>query len=180
MATVAQIIPQLEGMVGVVGDGNNALATWLECVKAYLRSPSCRDLTDLEFKYTASVTDVGIPVDASATHLLAAVVEISGDLGTDTSGFVGYTDADTDTIDLTAALPEDVVAVIPVNDLAVSTVSEFYPVIFFAGASGIEAAPGSYGETGISLTTGLTAWADGMDGNAITAASCRVFTLYRT
>lgn len=177
---VSEVIPMLEGMVGTVAEGNNALATWLECVKVYLRSPACRDLDDLEFKITEAVTDVGIPVDADATHLLAAVVEIDGDLGTDTAGFVGYTDAETDTIDLTSALPEDVVAVIPVSDLAVSTVSQFYPVIFFAGQSGIEAAPGTYGETGISLTTGLTVWADGMDGNAITAASCRVFTLYRT
>lgn len=179
---VQQIIPQLEGFTNIAAEGGNSLAAWVEAVKGLLRSPAYRDLTDLEFQMVPSVTDVGIPVSAAATHLIAACWEISGDLGTDTSAFVGFSDADTDTIDITVALStqEDVIDVTNVNDLAVSTISEFYPKIYFAGAAGIEAAPGTYSETGIALTIGLTAWADGNDGNAATAASVRVFVLYRT
>lgn len=182
MPSVMQIIPRLEGLVNIAPEGGNALAAWVEAVKGLLRSPSYRDLTDFEFDIVPSVTDVGIAVSASATHLIAACWEISGDLGTDTSAFCGFSDADTDTIDITVALStqEDVVAITPVVELGVSTVSEFYPAIYFAGAAGIEAAPGTYSETGLGLSLGLTAWADGNDGNAATAASVRVFVLYRT
>ena len=176
------IIPRLEGLVSTVAEGGQAVETWVEMVKTLLRSPLYRDLTDLEFDIVPAVTDVGIPVSASATHLIAACWEISGDLGTDTAAYLGFTDGDTDTIDITVAMStsEDVVSILPANDLADSTISEFYPIIFLAGSAGIEATAGTYSQTGIGLATGLTAWADGKDGNAVTAASCRVFVLYRT
>ena len=182
MATVHQIIPRIDGMVGTVAQGNQAVATWAECVKTMLRSPNFRTLDDLEFDFVPSITDVGIVVSTSATHLIADCWEISGDLGGDTSAFCGFTDADSDTIVLTTALSvqEDVVVAFPVNDLATSTINEYYPHIYFAGAAGIEAAPGAYGQTGMTLTIGLTAWSDGNDSAAPTAASIRAFVLYRT
>ena len=182
MATVHQIIPRIEGMVGTVAQGNAAVQIWAECVKTMLRSSTFRGLDDLEFDFVPLITDVGIVVSTSATHLIADCWEISGDLGTDTSAFCGFTDADSDTIVLTTALStqEDVVVTFPVNDLATSTINEFYPHIYFAGASGVEAAPGTYAQTGMGLAIGLTAWSDGNDSNAPTAASIRAFVLYRT
>ena len=176
------IIPRLEGMVGTVAQGNQAVATWVEMVKTLLRSPLYRDLTDFEFDFVPAITDVGIVVSTDATHLIADCWEISGDLGTDTSAFCGYSDADSDTIVLTTALStqEDVVTVFTVNDLGTSTINEYYPHIYLAGASGVEAAPGTYSQTGIGLAIGLTAWSDGNDSNPTTAASCRAFVLYRT
>jgi hypothetical protein len=107
---------------------------------------------------------------------------VSGDLGTDTAVYCGYSDADSDTIDITVALStqEDVVTVFAANDLANAGVNEYYPHIYLAGSAGVEATPSAYSETGISLTTGLTAWSDGKDGNAATGASVRAFVLYRT
>jgi len=176
------IIPRLEGMVSTVAQGNQSVATWVEMVKTLLRSPLYRDLTDLEFDFVPAITDVGIVVSTSATDLIADCWEISGDLGGDTSAFCGYTDADSDTIVLTTALStqEDVVTCFTVNDLATSTINEYYPHIYLAGAAGIEAAPATYGQTGIRLSIGLTAWADGNDSNAPTAASIRAFVVYRT
>lgn len=182
MPTPMEIIPRLEGMLSVEPEGNYALAAWVEAVKGLLRSSAYRDLTDLEFYQSDLITDVGIVVSASATHLIADCWVVEGDLGTDTGAFCGYTDGDTDTIDITVALStqEDVVTCFAANDLAVSTVSEFYPHIYFAGSAGTEASPGTYAETGIGLATGLTAWSDGKDGNATTAASVRVYVIYRT
>lgn len=182
MPTPMAIIPRLEGLVSNVAQGNQAVATWVEMVKTLLRSPGYRDLTDFEFDIVPAITDVGIVVNTSATDLIADCWEISGDLGGDTSAFCGFTDADSDTIVLTTALSvqEDVVTCFTVNDLASSTVNEYYPHIYLAGASGVEAAPGTYGQTGINLAIGLTAWSDGNDSNAPTAASIRAFVLYRT
>lgn len=180
MATPMVIIPQLEGMVGTMPQGNEAVQTWLEMVKFLLRSQAYRNLDDLQLAFVPAITDVGIVVSTDATHVIADCWEIAGDLGTDTSVRCGMTDADSDTIDITAAITEDVILNFTANDLATAGVYEFYPHIYLAGASGIEAAPGTYSQTGIALTTGLTAWADGMDGNAATAASVRALVLYRT
>ena len=182
--TPQQLIPILEGFVGssVSGIPQQNAASWVENVKALLRTVHYRDLTDLQFRLVSLITDVGIAVDAAATDLIADLWEVSGDLGTDTGAYCGYTDADTDTIDILTALSvqEDVVVVFPINELATASTPEYYPHIYFAGSSGVEATPGAYSNTGISLTTGLTAWSDGKDGNATTAASLRAWVVYRT
>src|SRR3990167_2478034 len=98
------IIPRLAGMVSTVVEGGQTVAVWVEAVKSLLRSPQYCDLTHLEFDFVPAITDVGIVGSAPATHLIADCWEISGDLGTDTGAFCGYTDGDTDTIDITVAL----------------------------------------------------------------------------
>lgn len=184
--TPQQLIPILEGFVGTTtgstGVPQQVVSTWIEMVKYMLRGTDYRDLTDLQFRLVSLITDVGIVVDAAATHLIADLWEISGDLGTDTAVYCGYTDADSDTIDILTALStqEDVVTVFPVNDLGTASTPEYYPHIYLAGSAGVEATPSAYATTGIALATGLTAWADGKDGNAGTAASIRAFVLYRT
>ena len=185
MPAPSAIIPVIEGFVGSsIGSGllTQNVSLWVQMVKMLLRSTDFRDLTDLEFELLSSVTDVGIPTVTVPTHIIADLWEISGDLGTDTGAYCGYTDADTDTIDILTALSvqEDVVVVFPINELATASTPEYYPHIYFAGSSGVEATPGAYSNTGISLTTGLTAWSDGKDGNATTAASLRAWVVYRT
>lgn len=184
MPTPQQIIPIIEGFVGTSTSGRpyQGVSSWIESVKYLLRSVHFRDLTDLEFNLVSSITDVGIVVSTSATHLIADLWEISGDLGTDTSAYCGFTDADSDTIDITSALSvqEDVVTVFSVADLETASTAQYYPHIYFAGSAGPEATEADYSETGIALSVGLTAWADGKDGNAATAASVRAWVLYRT
>ncbi len=194
--TPEQLIPRLEGLVGhmlgsasgegsAANQGHETITTWVNMVKVLLRSPSFRYLDDLEFNCVDDVVDVGIPVSADATHFIAALWEIYLELGGDTSAYVGFTDAATDTIDLGATLvtQEDVIAVLRVNDLINTGISEFYPMILPCGAAGTEGdrvTTPVYSTAGIALTTGLTAWIDGADGTAPAAATARVWTIYRT
>ena len=184
MPSPSAIIPVLEGFVSTsTGSGvrTQNVSTWVEMVKALLRAPDYRDLTDLQFELLSSVTDVGIPTATTATHLIAALWEISGDLGTDTGAYLGFSDALTDTWLTSTALTtqEDTITLISARDLTTTGVSEYYPLIFLAGSAGVEASTTAYSSTGMALTTGLTAWANGKDTNAVTAASCRVWVLYR-
>jgi hypothetical protein len=184
MPSPSALIPVIEGFVGSsIGSGlrTQNVSLWVELVKATLRSTDFRDLTDLQFELLSSVTAVGIPPVLVPTHLIADLWEISGDLGTDTGAYCGWTDALTDTFAMATALTtqEDVVTIFSVRDLGVSTISEYYPHIYLAGSAGVEASTTAYGSSGIALTTGLTAWADGKDDNDVTAASCRVWVLFR-
>ena len=180
--TPSQLIPILEGLVGRAPQMPQIAQDWVKAVRDLLHTNSFRDLTDFQFTVLDDVIDVGVVVSASATHCIAALWEVRADLGTDTAAYVGFSDADSDTVDITSALSvqEDLFGIISVRDLAVSTVAEFYPIIFFAGAEGPEASIASYAKTGVALSVGLTAWADGKDGNAPAADTIRCYVVYRT
>jgi len=185
MPTTHALLPVIEGVVGSsIGSGllTQNVSLWVQMVKMLLRSTDFRDLTDLEFELLSSVTDVGIPTVTVPTHIIADLWEISGDLGTDTGAYCGWTDALTDTWLTSTALTtqEDTLTIFSVRDLVTSTISEYYPHIYLAGSGGVEASTTAYGNTGIALTTGLTAFANGKDTNAVTPASCRVWVLFRS
>jgi len=186
--TPQQIFSRLDGLIGYQTgsadggsiQGNSAVSEWARLVKEYLKGPTCRYLTDLEFDLVPDIDDTATVVSATATHLIAACGEMLTTIATDTAGWWGFTDADTDTIEIgAAALPDDIAALIHIKDVATTGVSEFYPVIFFAGAAGTAGAA-TYSQTGIGLDTGLVTWADGDGGNDIATDAFRAWVLYRT
>ena len=192
--TPQQIFARMDGMLGYMTGavsnaatttrGNQSVEDWVRLVKVLLTTPNNRYLDDFEFDCVPSVTDAGVVVSTSATDLLGGIWEVSGDLGTDTQCYVFMVDSDADTIDATAAMTnattEKTCYVGKITDLVTSTVPEYYPFLLLAGTGGVEATAGTYAQTGVRLTTGLIACSDGNDGNATTAASLRVWVLYRT
>ena len=188
MATPQQIIPKLEGMVGYMTgsadggsiQGSTAVTEWVRLVKHLLEGPAFRYLTDLQFILSADVDDTGEVIDTSATHLIACLGEMVSTIATDTAGWFGYTDGDSDTIEIgAAALPDDIACLIHVQDVNTTGTSEFYPAIFLAGGAGTAGAA-TYGLTGITLDTGLTVWCDGDGGADVATDGFRVWTLFRT
>lgn len=186
--TPEQIYARMDGLIGFQTgsadggsiQGNQSVCDWINGVKLLLKTSSFRYLDDFEFDLLDDVDDTATVVSASATHLIAALGEMVSTIATDTAGWWGFTDADTDTIEMgAAALPDDVVALIHIRDVATTGVSEFYPVIFYAGAGGAAGAA-TYGRTGITLDTGLVTWADGDGGNDIATDGLRCWVLYRT
>jgi len=179
--TPSQIIPILEGFIstsqsagGPVGSQN--VAKWVELVKSLLRGPDFRDLTDLEFELLPDVDeDGGVLASAAATHLIAALIEISG-TNVDGFGHVMFADAATDTQSTT--LGTDIVAVVSYADPAVAGVAEYTPLIFLSGQAGLAAA--SFNATGIGLSIDLTVTNDGNAGGTPAVDSCRVWVLIRT
>ncbi len=187
MATPAQIIPVLEGLVSFqIGSadggsiqGSQIVATWVNAVKWLLGQPNFRYLDDLVFTLMDDVDEAG---DAGAnigdaTHIIAYLTEVlSNDLGVDADAWVAFQDLDaTSAFDASAALNNATVAIHSIKDVGVSGVSEFYPGILFGGTSD----DGTYGQTGINLATGLLVVADGMDGGALNADVARTWVLTR-
>ncbi len=187
MATPAQIIPVLEGLVSFqIGSadggsiqGSQIVATWVNHVKSLLYQPNFRFLTDLVFTLMADVDEVGAASAniSDATHIIAYLTEcLSADTGVDVDGWVAFQDLDaTSAFDGAAALDNATVAVHSFKDIGTSGVSEFYPGILLGGTSD----DGTYGQTGISLATGLLVVADGMDGGVLNADVLRTWVLTR-
>ena len=189
MATPEQIIPKLEGMVGFqIGSadggstqGNAIVTEWVRLVKELLKGPSFRYLTDLQFGLSDDVDSTGVVISTSATHLIAGLIETAGAFTTDGTGWVGWSDADSDTVDFSGADDNDIMLKVHAGSVATSGVSEFTPVILMAGIGGsTDGTTTTYSDTGISLAVGLTVAADGDDGTEIAADAVRVWTLYRT
>ena len=189
MATPQQIIPKLEGMVGyMIGSadggsvqGNSIVTEWVKLVKLLLEGPNFRYLTDFEFVLSDDVDSTGVVIDTSATHFIAGLIETAGAFTTDATGWVGWSDADSDTVDFSGADDNDIMLKVHTGSVAATGVSEFTPVICMAGIGGsTDGTTTTYSDAGISLAIGLTVAADGDDGTEIAADAVRVWTLYRT
>jgi len=184
--TPEQIYARLDGMIGYqLGSadggsiqGNQSVSDWVTLVKALLKTSSFRYLDDLEFRLLPDVDTTGETGADDATDVIAILVEMLTTIATDTAGWIHLDDADTNTFVGTAALDNSTIAVIKVVDVTTTGVSEFYPVIFFAGATSVTA--NTYRRTGIPLTTGLVVSGDGVDAGAFATDACRVWVLYRT
>ncbi len=183
--TPEQLIPKMEGMLGyMLGSadggsvqGNTSVTEWVRLVKELLKGPDFRYLTDLEFQPLADVDDTGVETASTATHLIACLGEMVSTIATDTSGWFGAADVSGDTIELgAAALGDDVIFVNHFQDVATTGVSEFYPMLFLAGSSD----GGTYGTTGVSLSTALTFWSDGDGGNDTALNGFRIWVVYRS
>ena len=176
---VQAAISVLEGIVGTLNiDTNQSAADWLQMVKYLLRTEAFRDLDDIQVQILNDIDDTGVAI-TDATHLIACLGEMNSTIATDTAGWFGAADADSDTIELgAAALPDDVIFVNHIRDVATTGVSEYYPMIFLAGAAGT-AGGAAYGRTGITLDTGLTFWADGDGGNDIATDGMDCVVVYR-
>lgn len=182
MATPAQIIPQIEGLVGFqIGSadggsiqGNQIVADWVQLVKAQLSLSSFRYLTDFEFTLLNDVDADGEQL-TSATHLCAALCEMVTTIATDGDGWVVFSDQDSYTFAGNTALNDADVAMIHVSDVVTTGVSEFYPGIWLGGTSD----DGTYSNAGINLATGLTVAADGNNNGAFALDALRVWVLFR-
>jgi hypothetical protein len=183
--TPEQIYARLDGMIGFQTgsadggsiQGNQSVCDWVMLVKALLKTASFRYLDDLEFGLLDDVDTTGVP-QADATHIIAALVEMVTTIATDAYGWIHFDDADTNTFVGSSALDNTTILAIGVKDVTTTGVSEFYPWIFLAGATGVATA--TYSRTGIPLSTGLTVSGDGMDAGAFATDACRAWILYRT
>ena len=179
--TPEQIFMRLDGIMGyslgsvsgggtTARQGNQNVEEWVKGIKSLLRSPNYRYLDDYEFAIQFDVDadgpDTLTPTDA--TDLIAACVENIALAAEDS--WVGFTDADTDTFDGTAALGNTKMAVVKIETITTTGVSEFYPIIWYGGSN----------NTGLRLATGLTISADGVDGGEAENDALRVWVLYRT
>lgn len=182
MATPSALIPRLEGMVahqigsgdGGTTQGNQIVADWVTAVKYLLQHSTKRYLDDYQFNLLDDVDETGVPL-TSATHLLAALAEMTTTIATDGDGWLSFADLDSQTFDGTVALDNATVAIISISDVVTTGVSEFYPAIWFGGQSD----DGTYDQSGINLATGLTVAADGVNGGAFAANALRVWVLTR-
>ncbi len=188
--TPQQLIPKLEGLLGYhLGSadggsiqGSTVVTEWVRLVKAMLEGPDFRYNTDYEFRLFPDI-DEGAAVDAidgesTATHLIAALAEVTVLITTDGHGWIEFAQAPTLNTALGGTAPADthLATVSLVNPTTVGT-SEFYSAIWQAGAADGE----SYSTTGINL--GSTGFGIGMEGNSAgvpAADTCRVWCLYRT
>ena len=180
--TPHQIIPILEGLVsytissGTAIQGSQSVADWVHMVKYLLKTEAYRGLTDLELELLPDVDeDGGVLASAAATHLIAALIECTSTIATDGEGHVTFANAATDTQSTTLGV--DVAALVSVQDVATTGVSEFYPVIWLAGQSDDASV---YSRTGINLDTDLTVTCDGNAGGSPATDFCRVWVLIRT
>ena len=179
--TPEQIFARLDGIMGfslgsvsgggtTARQGNQNVEEWVRAIKNLLRSPNYRYLDDYEFAIQFDVDadgpDTITPTDA--THVIAACVENIA-LAAEAS-WVLFADADTDTFSGAAALDNDATALVLVETITTTGVSEFYPIIWFGGST----------NTGLALGTGLTISADGVDGADPENDALRAWVLYRT
>ena len=184
--TPQQIMMRLDGMIGYqLGSadggsiqGNQSVADWVTLVKALLQTSSFRYLDDLEFRLLPDVDATGETGADDATDLIAYLVEMVTTIATDTTGWIHFDDADTNTFAGNSALDNSTIAAVKVVDVTTTGVSEFYPGIFLAGATSVTA--NAYRRTGYPLTTGLVVSGDGIDAGAFATDACRVWVLYRT
>ena len=185
--TPEQVISKMEGMVSfqlgipggsIASQGNQVVADWVRSLKTILKDPSKRYLTDFEFELMPDVDETGVETAiGTATHLCAILCEAVASTSADAGAWVVCVDASGNTFDGTAALPNTVVAAVVLNTPTTTGVSEFTPVIFMAGESGVAAA--AYSTSGIELATDLTISADGVDGANPATDAIRVWVLYR-
>ncbi len=188
--TPEQLIPKMEGMVGyMLGSadggsiqGSSVVTEWLRLVKEMLKGPNFRYLTDLEFRLFNDIDEGaavdGIDGEASATHLIAALIEITVAITTDGHGWVEFAQVPTLNTGIGGGTVADThLSTISVVDPTTTGASEFYPVIWMAGAADGE----NYSTTGYNLgTTGFGIGFEGNTAGAPAADTCRVWCLYRT
>lgn len=185
MATPTQIFPTIEGLIGfqlgtassgaTTARGRSTVTSWIKSIREVFEEPDYRYLTDLQFRKLLDVDETGETI-TDATHLIAALIEMTSTIATDGAGWVAFDDSVSFTFDGTAALPNTVVSVVSVNDVQTTGVAEYYPCQWYAGA----ADGGAYAATGIFLpNTGLAVAADGNDGGNPAANALNVYVLYR-
>ena len=190
--TPEQILPLIEGSVGYMlgsanatgsaaAQGHTIVTTWLEMIKVLLKSPNFRYLDDLQWTCSDDVDQSAEVVSASATHFIAGLIEVMGAFTTDGTGWVGWTDADTDTVDYSTTLGNDQMLLLHVGSVATAGQSEFASVIYPAGIGGsTDGTTTTYSDAGLSLSIGLCVSADGDDGTDIATDAVRIWTLFRT
>jgi L-fucose isomerase-like protein len=175
--TPQALFPILEGIAGRLANADQNVSDWVRMVKLQMSGANYRYNTDYGITLLEDVDETGEP-QADATDLLAALVIMKGTIATDAAGWVVFVDADSNTFDGTAALPNTVVAAIQVKDVANTGVNEYYPMIFFSGATQVSTA--AKGLTGIRLNTGLTVSCDGVNGGNPATNALDVLIIYRT
>ncbi len=186
--TPEQIIPKIEGLLGyMLGSadggsiqGNQIVADWVTMVKALLSTSNFRYLTDLEFKPFLDLDEGATGADDEAneaTHFIAALVEMTSTIATDSEGRVFFADSDALTVGTAnpLVLTDDHFLMITLNNVTTTGVSQFYPILNWAGNSD----DGTYSTQGINLATGLAAGCGGQSGGVPAANAVRAWILYR-
>jgi hypothetical protein len=185
--TPEQIYARLDGMIGFQTgsadggsiQGSQTVCDWVMLVKALLKTSAFRYLDDLEFMLADDVDASSTVVDTTATHFIGALIEMVSTIATDASGWIFFADADSDTVAGDTALNDDMFVVIHVVNVLTTGVSQFYPVLSWAGAAGT-AGTDTYEASGIALNTGLCVGGDGIANGAFATDACRAWVLYRT
>lgn len=185
MATPTQIFPTIEGLIGfqlgtsssgaTTARGRSTVTSWVKSIREVFEEPDYRYLTDLQFRKLLDVDESSEDI-TDATHLIAALIEMTSTIATDGAGWCSFSDEVAQTFDGTAALSNATVAIVSINDVVTTGVAEYYPAQWYAGA----ADGGAYAATGIFLpNTGLAVSADGNDGGNFAANALNVYVLYR-
>ena len=170
MPSPQAIMPVLEGMVSTQATGARGRmepALWVETMKLLLRATGARDETDFEFALADDVDQTANVISTAATFVFGALVEQdSADAERD---FVVLVDADSDTVDGTAANANTYIAMVQPRAAGTDGTPEYVGVALIGGPDTL----------GFPLDTGLTIGADGRDGTDPAADDLRVWTLYR-
>jgi hypothetical protein len=173
MASVNSIIQRLEGYVGTLANSGltaspavnetQAVSTWLEQVKAVLRAPGNRDLTDWELYIDGSVikTSADCLAYTGASTLYAALF---GTIGNQAQWYPIYDHA-AKTFDATAALDALTRGMVYQAASASASYREYTGVVWAHG---------------IAFVTAISIGAEDFDGTDSTANDNSVVLLYRT